>query len=96
MDAFEFLTTNGPFGPGKLGRADTVVAGVDPDFIVDTGEHSAALRASLWEELLLEELGPGSARAEEWLALLQRLPLSIVVANRLAARADWNQAPKDL
>jgi uncharacterized protein (DUF362 family) len=30
MDCFEFLTTNGPFGPGDLGHADTVVAGVDP------------------------------------------------------------------
>ncbi len=30
MDCFEFLTSNGPFGPGELGHADTVVAGVDP------------------------------------------------------------------
>ncbi|MFH1843237.1 MAG: DUF362 domain-containing protein, partial [bacterium] len=30
MDCFEFLTTNGPFGPGDLGRGDTVLAGVDP------------------------------------------------------------------
>jgi uncharacterized protein (DUF362 family) len=29
MDCFEFLTTNGPFGPGDLGHADTVMAGVD-------------------------------------------------------------------
>jgi len=30
MDCFEFLTTNGPFGPGDLGRGDTVIAGTDP------------------------------------------------------------------
>jgi uncharacterized protein (DUF362 family) len=30
MDCFEFLTSNGPFGPGDLGTADTVMAGVDP------------------------------------------------------------------
>jgi len=29
MDCFEFLTSNGPFGPGDLGHADTVLAGVD-------------------------------------------------------------------
>jgi len=29
MDCFEFLTSNGPFGPGDLGQADTVIAGVD-------------------------------------------------------------------
>jgi len=29
-DCTEFLLTNGPFGPGKLGKADTVVAGTDP------------------------------------------------------------------
>ena len=29
-DATRFLTTNGPFGPGKLKREDTVVAGRDP------------------------------------------------------------------
>jgi uncharacterized protein (DUF362 family) len=30
MDCFEFLTSNGPFGPGDLGHADTVMAGLDP------------------------------------------------------------------
>jgi len=30
LDATEFLTTNGPYGPGKIGRADLVIAGFDP------------------------------------------------------------------
>jgi uncharacterized protein (DUF362 family) len=29
-DATEFIITNGPFGPGKLHRADKIVAGTDP------------------------------------------------------------------
>ncbi|MFC1555461.1 DUF362 domain-containing protein [candidate division KSB1 bacterium] len=29
LDATEFITTNGPFGPGKLNNPNTVVAGVD-------------------------------------------------------------------
>ena len=29
MDCFEFLTSNGPFGPGDLGHADTMIAGTD-------------------------------------------------------------------
>ena len=29
-DAVEFLTTNGPFGPGETKRADTITAGTDP------------------------------------------------------------------
>ena len=29
-DATQFITSNGPFGPGDLQRRDTVVAGVDP------------------------------------------------------------------
>ena len=29
-DATEFLTTGGPYGPGKIGRRDTIVAGTDP------------------------------------------------------------------
>lgn len=30
LAAIEFLTNNGPFGPGDIGRADTIVAGRDP------------------------------------------------------------------
>ncbi|MCP4896504.1 MAG: DUF362 domain-containing protein [bacterium] len=30
LAGIEFLTSNGPFGPGDIGRADTIVAGLDP------------------------------------------------------------------
>jgi uncharacterized protein (DUF362 family) len=29
VDATEFITTNGPFGPGKLAKPQKIVAGVD-------------------------------------------------------------------
>ncbi len=30
LDSFEFLTSNGPFGPGELGHGGGIVAGTDP------------------------------------------------------------------
>jgi len=61
VDATEFITTNGPFGPGKLARPGKVVAGVDR-VAVD------AYCASLWglkaEEIAMIRLGAAQGLGE--------------------------------
>jgi uncharacterized protein (DUF362 family) len=37
MDATEFITTNGPFGPGKVAKVQKVIAGADPVAVDSVG-----------------------------------------------------------
>jgi uncharacterized protein (DUF362 family) len=60
MDCFEFLTSNGPFGPGDLGNADTIVAGVDPVAIDAYGARFLGLEPKAVEMIgRAEKLGLG-------------------------------------
>jgi uncharacterized protein (DUF362 family) len=61
MDCFEFLTSNGPFGPGDLGHADTVIAGVDSVAIDTYSARFLDLEPEAVEMIVrAQELGLGS------------------------------------
>lgn len=45
MDATEFITTNGPFGPGKVEKALKVIAGADPVAVDTVGAGVLGLNA---------------------------------------------------
>jgi uncharacterized protein (DUF362 family) len=46
MDATEFITTNGPFGPGKVAKAQKVIAGADPVAVDSVGAGMLGLNAN--------------------------------------------------
>ena len=54
IDATEFITTNGPFGPGELAAPHKVIAGVDR---VALDCHAASLRGLKGEEILMIKKG---------------------------------------
>jgi len=54
VDATEFITTNGPFGPGELARPHKVIAGVDR-VAIDT--YCASLRGLKSEDILMIRKG---------------------------------------
>ena len=60
----------------ELLRRHPVQARVDPDFIVDTGEHAVTLGLDAWDAFVVRELGPEAERAELWTGLLDKLSLS--------------------
>jgi uncharacterized protein (DUF362 family) len=45
MDATEFITTNGPFGPGKVAKVHNVIAGTDPVAVDSVGVGMLGLNA---------------------------------------------------
>ncbi|MCP4896506.1 MAG: DUF362 domain-containing protein [bacterium] len=62
IDATEFLTSNGPFGPGDLGRRDTVLACADPVAADSFAVRFLDLEASKVEMIAFaEKAGVGSA-----------------------------------
>ncbi len=54
VDATEFITTNGPFGPGELSRPRKIVAGVDR---IAVDSYCASLRGLQGEEILMIRKG---------------------------------------
>ena len=46
MDATEFITTNGPFGPGKVAKVQKVIAGADPVAVDSVGASMLGLNAN--------------------------------------------------
>jgi uncharacterized protein (DUF362 family) len=46
MDATEFITTNGPFGPGKVAKVQKVIAGADPVAVDAVGAGMLGLNPS--------------------------------------------------
>ncbi len=50
----------------ELLRRFPIEAGVDPDFIVDSGEQTRSLLRSEWESFLTAELGADGRRGELW------------------------------
>ena len=54
VDATEFITTNGPFGPGELAKPRKVVAGVDR---IAVDSYCASLRGLKGEEILMIKKG---------------------------------------
>jgi len=60
----------------ELLRAHPLEAGVDPDFLVDEGQHAESLRREAWERFLVTELGPAAPRAELWSELLGDVTLA--------------------
>jgi uncharacterized protein (DUF362 family) len=46
MDATEFITTNGPFGPGKVAKIQKVIAGSDPVAVDSVGVGMLGLNAN--------------------------------------------------
>ncbi|HXV76356.1 MAG TPA: UvrD-helicase domain-containing protein, partial [Candidatus Polarisedimenticolaceae bacterium] len=70
-------------------RGHPVAAGVDPDFVVDTGEKAERLRREVWERYLADELGREAPRRDLWKRLLARVTLADV--ERAAfAMADYD------
>jgi uncharacterized protein (DUF362 family) len=63
LSAIEFLTNNGPFGPGDIDRADTIVASLDP---VAVDAYAARFLKRPAEDILMiryaDELGIGSMK----------------------------------
>ena len=45
MDATEFITTNGPFGPGKVAKVQKIIAGADPVAVDSVGVGMLGLNA---------------------------------------------------
>lgn len=54
VDATEFITTNGPFGPGELSRPRKIVAGVDR---IAVDSYCASLRGLQGQEILMIRKG---------------------------------------
>ncbi len=50
----------------ELLRRFPIEAGVDPDFVVDTGEQARSLLRSEWDSFLTSELGSNGQRGELW------------------------------
>ena len=59
-------------------REHPVEARVQPDFVVDEGEHAARLFEQHWGEFLRAEMAEDAPRGELWRRLLEKLPLDLV------------------
>jgi ATP-dependent helicase/nuclease subunit A len=70
----------------ELLRAYPVEAGVDPGFVVDSGEWAESLGQKTWDEFVRRELGADAERPEVWERLLARLPIRDIgdVARKLS------------
>jgi ATP-dependent helicase/nuclease subunit A len=73
----------------ELLRAHPVEAGVDPGFVVDSGEWAESLGREIWDEFVRRELGRDGDRVEAWERLLAQIPLGRVgdAARQLAGFA---------
>ena len=59
----------------ELLRSYPVEAGIDPGFIVDSGQRADLLLDSTWRSFVAHELGPDAARPEVWARVLSQTAL---------------------
>ncbi len=86
MDGATVVTIHG--FSSELLRSHPVEAGVDPDFIVDDGQHAKGLREQVWEGFLARELGAEAPRPALWRRLLAELSLK-EIGELARAMADF-------
>ena len=67
----------------ELLRAHPLEAGVDPGFVVDSGEWASSLGGAAWKDFVKVELGARGPRADEWERLLPKISLKHVGAAAL-------------
>jgi uncharacterized protein (DUF362 family) len=66
MDATEFITTNGPFGPGKVAKVQKIIAGADPVAVDSVGASMLGLNANdIVKIRLAYEHGLGQMHSEK-------------------------------